>query len=278
MTYLVLGVTIVVVAVLVYGLFEAGWLRTRVLEVPVPGLPVELDGLRIAHLSDFHLGMPSRGRVATERAVAWVAERRPDLVCVTGDLVSRPRGVPLLVRLLRTLDAPLVVLGNHDVAVSRDPFSRAAELEGLGEVATLLRDAAVSVETRGCRIQVVGTDAVTYQRGKPRPWELVDATADLRVLLCHFPGIARRLPAGAFAVVLSGHLHAGQITLPYPGGRILFAHLSSRVVAGLYTVAGGVMHVSPGTGTTFVPIRFCARPEVTELVLRRVEEGVPQSR
>jgi predicted MPP superfamily phosphohydrolase len=220
--------------------------------------------------------MPSRGRVATERAVAWVAQRRPDLVCVTGDLVSRPRGVPLLTELLGALDRPLVVLGNHDVAVSRDPFSRAAELEGLDEVSTLLRDATTTVERNGCRIQVVGADAVTYQRGEPRPWELADASADLRILLCHFPGIARRLPERAFELVLSGHLHAGQITLPYPGGRVLFAHLGSRWVAGLYDVAGGVMHVSPGTGTTFVPIRFCARPEVTELVLR-AEPSMRQS-
>jgi uncharacterized protein len=275
-TLLVAALVALALVIVAYGVFEAGWLRTRVLEVPVPGLPTELDGLRIAHLSDFHLGMPSRGRVATERAVAWVAQRRPDLVCVTGDLVSRPRGVPLLTELLGALDRPLVVLGNHDVAVSRDPFSRAAELEGLDEVSTLLRDATTTIERNGCRIQVVGADAVTYQRGEPRPWELADASADLRILLCHFPGIARRLPERAFELVLSGHLHAGQITLPYPGGRVLFAHLGSRWVAGLYDVAGGVMHVSPGTGTTFVPIRFCARPEVTELVLR-AEPSVRQS-
>ena len=83
-------------------------------------------------------GCRSRGRVATERAVAWVAERRPDLVCITGDLVSHPRGVPLLVQLLGTLERPTVVLGNHDVAVTRDPFSRAAELDGLEGAAQLL--------------------------------------------------------------------------------------------------------------------------------------------
>jgi predicted MPP superfamily phosphohydrolase len=254
---------------LAYGLFEAGWLRMRVLEIEIKGLPDALDGLRIAHLSDFHLGAPSRGRVATERAVAWVTQRRPDLVCVTGDLVSHPRGVPLLVRLLRALDSPLVVLGNHDVAITRDPFSRAAELEGLAQVSTLLRDEATAVEHGGCRIQVVGADAASYPGGAGRPWELADRGADLRILLCHFPGIARRLPPGSFDLVLTGHLHAGQIVLPYPGGRLLLAHIGSRYVAGIYPGDGGVMHVSPGTGTTFVPIRFCARPEVTELVLRR---------
>ena len=58
----------------VYGWFEAGWLRTRVLEVPIDGLPEALDGLRIGHLSDFHLGAPlSRGNGASARAVDWVA-------------------------------------------------------------------------------------------------------------------------------------------------------------------------------------------------------------
>ena len=273
MTWLALLVAVVLL-LLAYGLFEAGWLRTRVLEVPIAGLPGSLDGLRIAHLSDFHLGLPSRGRGATSRAVAWVEGRRPDLVCVTGDLVSHPRGVPLLVELLRRLEQPFVVLGNHDVAITRDPFSRAAELEGLAEVAVLLRDDAAVVERRGARIQLVGTDATSYPRGDARPWELADPAADLRILLCHFPGIGRKLPAGAFDLALAGHLHAGQITLPYPGGRILFAHPRATVVAGLYDTRGGVMHVSPGTGTTFVPIRFCARPEVTELVLRSVPAGV----
>ncbi len=62
------------VAALVYGWFEAGWLRTRVLEVDVEGLPAALDGLRIGHLSDFHLGAPlSRGNRASAHAVDWVA-------------------------------------------------------------------------------------------------------------------------------------------------------------------------------------------------------------
>ncbi len=264
-------------ALLAYGWFEAGWLRYRVLEVEVEGLPETLDGLRVAHLSDFHLGVPSRGRVATERAVAWVAERRPDLVCITGDLVSHPRGVPLLVRLLRTLERPLVVLGNHDVAVTRDPFSRAAELDGLHDVALLLRDDAAVVERAGQRIQIVGVDAESYPKGTARPWELLDVDADLRILLCHFPRIERSLPFGAFHLVLAGHLHAGQIVLPYPGGKVTLAHPGAQFVSGLYPAAGGILHISPGTGTTFVPLRFFARPEVTELVLHPAVAGLQES-
>jgi predicted MPP superfamily phosphohydrolase len=261
---------VVALALLGYGVFEAGWLRTRVLDVQIEGLPPALEGLRIAHLSDFHLGIPSRGRVATERAVAWVSERRPDLVCITGDLVSHPRGVPLLRDLLGQLERPFVVLGNHDVAVTRDPFSRAAELDGIEDRATLLRDEAVVFEHAGEHIQVVGTNAEDFRLCTTEPWNLSDPTAGLRILLCHFPAIERKLPDGAFHLVLAGHLHAGQITIPIPTarGRITLAHPGERFVAGVYPAAGGVLHVSPGTGTTFVPIRFFARPEVTELVLR----------
>jgi predicted MPP superfamily phosphohydrolase len=265
---LVIG-SAVAASVLVYGWLEAGWLRTRVLEIRVRGLPAELDGLRIGHLSDFHFGAPlSRGNRASLAAARWVAARRPELVCITGDLVSRPRGERRLSEVVGILGRPFVVLGNHDVAVTRDPFSRTAELRDL-EQARLLGDAAETVELRGARLSIVGVDPVSYHERRAAPHELVDPDAGLRILLCHFPGVVDRLPAGAFDLILAGHLHAGQICLPWPGRRITLAHPRARLVAGVYETDAGLMHVSPGSGTTFVPFRFFARPEATELVLRR---------
>jgi len=259
-----------IASALAWGWFEAGWLRRRILEVELEGVPAAFDGLRIAHLSDFHLGVPSRGRRAVEEAVAWVAERRPDLVCITGDLVSRRAGVALLGRVLRELAPCYVVLGNHDFADSRDPFSQRidpsvfAALEGV----RVLGEEALELELRGCRVQIVGVDPQTYARREAQPQEIADPGADLRILLCHFPGIARRLPDGVFQLVLAGHLHAGQIVVPVPGGKLRLAHLRARAVEGVYRYGSTLLHVSPGLGTTFVPFRFFARPEVTELVVR----------
>jgi uncharacterized protein len=252
-----------------WGWFEAGWVRLRTVDVPLPRLPDELAGLRVAHLSDFHFGLPSRGARAVKRAVAWVEERGPDLVVVTGDLVSRPRGEALLRELLGRLGNPYVVLGNHDVEHSRDPFSRAAGLTDLAP-AHLLVDEAVEVELRGRRVQLVGVDPRAYRQGTSKPWELVDERADLRILLCHFPYVLDFLPQGAFDLVLAGHMHDGQISLPLGRRRkYRFAHPRTRYAAGLYRRPAAAMYVSPGLGTTFVPFRFFARPEATELVLQR---------
>jgi uncharacterized protein len=248
-----------------YGWLEAGWVRLRHLELALPGLPPELDGLRVAHLSDFHLGVPSRGARAVERAVAWVEERKPDLVCVTGDLLSRPNGAADLEGLLTRLGHPYVVLGNHDLDISRDPFSRPAELGSL-PAGTLLADSSEKVELRGAAVEVAGVD--------PRSWlarrgsGFGDSDAPLRILLCHFPTALDYVPDGRWHLILSGHLHGGQIVLPYGFGKLLLAHPRAPYTNGIYRRGATTMHVSPGLGTTFVPFRFLARPEATELVLR----------
>jgi uncharacterized protein len=236
----------------------------------VPGLPNELRGLRIAHLSDFHLGVPGRGARAVERAAEWVAQQRPDLTLISGDLLTRASGEPLLRRVVATLPRCYAILGNHDLAISRDPFAERTLLREL-EPATLLSDEGVTIELRGRRVYIAGADPRSrWVRTRPQPRDLAVARddADLRILIAHFPGLVDQLPPGAFDLVVAGHMHDGQICLPYPGGKLRLAHLRARYTRGLYRCPAGVMHVSAGLGTTFVPFRFAARPEATELVLQ----------
>jgi hypothetical protein len=250
-----------------WGHFEAGWLRTRAVPCPIDVLPTELEGLRIAHLSDFHLGVPSRGSRAVEGAVEWVEARQPDLVCISGDLLSRPGGEARLRSLVARLPAPTyAVLGNHDYAASRDPFSSPSAVVDLAP-ATLLADGAAEVELRGRRVQIVGVDPRTYWFRRARPERLADPETDLRILLCHYPGVVDKLAPGAFHLILAGHLHSGQICIPYGFGKLRLAHLRPRYYEGVFRRPGGTLHVSPGLGTTFVPFRFAARPEATELLL-----------
>jgi uncharacterized protein len=246
-----------------WGWFEAGWPRFRVLELSVHGLPAELDGMTVVHLSDFHLGVPSRGGRAVRRGVEWASGRDADLVVLTGDLVSRPSGEAQLRELVGKLDRCYAILGNHDLGISRDPFSKEVVLHELGP-ATLLLDEGRMLDVRGRQVWLAGFDPRSRSREPDLSHE-----ADLRVVLSHFPTVLDRLPAGAWDVVLAGHMHDGQICLPYPGGKIRLAHPRARYMHGTYRRGDTVMHVSPGLGTTFLPFRFFARPDATELVLRR---------
>ena len=204
--------------------------------------------------------------MAVERAVDWVEERQPDLTLISGDLLSRRSGEPELRSLLARMPSCFAVLGNHDFALTRDPFSHPADVVDL-EPATLLTDDARTIELRGKRVQIVGVDPRSYRRRLSRPEALVDPEADLRILLCHFPEVIDRIPAGAFDLVLAGHLHGGQICVPWPGGRLRLAHIRWTYIRGLYSRPSGTLHLSAGLGTTFVPFRFLARPEATELIL-----------
>ena len=257
-----------------WGWYEAGWVRLRVVDVPLESLGAELDGLRIAHLSDFHLGVPSRGAAAVERATAWVEQRAPDLVLISGDLLTHPRGERRLRELLPRLGPRCyAVLGNHDFGDARDPLASSSNLRDLAP-AHLLRDEAVTLELRGRRVQIVGVDPRSYLAGRAQAADRTDATADLRILLCHYPYVVDRIPRGAYQLVLAGHLHDGQIAIPLGLAKLRLAHFNWRYTKGLYHREGGTaLHVSPGLGTTFVPFRFSARPEATELVLRAARDA-----
>jgi uncharacterized protein len=214
--------------------------------------------------------VPSPGIGAAWQAAVWARAKRPDLVAITGDLLTHPRGEPMLRRLVRILPQPaLAVLGNHDIALSRDPQARASGLREL-EPATLLRDDGRMLELRGRNVWIAGADPRLIVRGRARidPNRL-SREADLAILLCHYPRVLDRLEPGRFDLVLSGHMHDGQIALPFPGGKVRFAHLRARYNSGVYRTGAAAMHVSAGLGTTFVPLRFAARPEATELTLRQ---------
>ena len=242
-----------------WGLFEAQWLKFRRVEVPLDGLPAELDGFSMLHLSDLHLGTVSFNGRTLRRTVEWSEAEPADLVVLTGDLLSRGRGAPRLREALTRLRAEhglYAVLGNHDVP------STSAEL---GD--RLLSDSSVTLEARGRRVQLVGA-APREDWKHARIERLADPGADLRILLFHFPDVTQWLPPRSFDLILAGHLHGGQICLPLPGGKLRLEHLRAPHWEGLHWTPAATLHISRGLGTSFVPFRLLARPEATKLVLR----------
>ena len=256
-----------------WGLFESQWVDCGEVEVPVAGLPPAFDGLSILHVSDLHAGTPSLNLRAFRKAVDYGVECDPDLVALTGDIVSHRRAVGPVITQLERLRPPLgivAVLGNHDVGASHDPFSRGAIIEDWGDApVTLLRGETSTIEARGARIEVGGLDADAWLSGRGAPaGGLFTDLADLRLLLAHFPTAAERLAPDSADLVLCGHLHGGQICLPTPWGKLRLAHGVHRFREGIYRDGATTIVVTRGLGTTLVPFRVAARPEVRLLRLR----------
>jgi len=131
----------------------------------------------------------------------------------------------------------------------------------------LLRDTSATVEFSGVRIEIAGMEPQPWIDGVARPWELFRSDARLRILLAHFPDAIDDLPPGSADLVLSGHLHGGQICLPGPRGKVRLSHTEFTYLDGTHRVGDTTLVVSRGTGTTLVPFRLVARPEVALLRL-----------
>src|SRR5205814_1954517 len=133
------------------------------------------------------------------------------------------------------------VLGNHDLAVSRDPQARASNLREL-EPAKLLRDEGARIELRGVSVWIAGAHPrLIVRRAKRTDPNSLSSEAELRILLCHYPRVLDRLEPGSFDLVLAGHMHDGQIALPYPGGKVRLAHMHARYDAGVYRSRAAVI-------------------------------------
>jgi predicted MPP superfamily phosphohydrolase len=238
----------------------------------IAALPRGLQGLRIAQITDLHVGPAIRADAVAE-LVARVNALAPDVVVITGDLVDG--FVDQLageVAALRGLQAPLgcfFVTGNHEY------FYRAREwvehLRSLG--CTVLLNAHQVVERDGARLLIAGVcDEAGENHTDGHPHDLEGAiahapAAHARLLLAHRPDCAPRAAALGFDAQLSGHLHGGQM---FPVTALLRA--TARYVAGLYDVAGMHLYVSRGAGYWGPSMRLGAPSEVTLFELASREE------
>jgi len=234
----------------------------------VPGLDPRHDGLRVAQLSDLHVG-PRTPRQRVRAAITAANDFDPDLVVLTGDYLARERsGVRLMREQLGGLRAPAVaVLGNHDHWV--DPDGAAAALASHGY--DLLRNQHTVVRLRGAPLAVVGIDDLMSRHADPAR-ALSGVPPGSRLVLAHGPRTADLLRgAQEPLLVLSGHTHGGQLNLPGLTSFLLRSVLREPYDRGLFRVGAVQLYVNRGVGNSGVPIRINSDPEVTLATLRAPE-------
>ena len=285
----------VAVGVFVLGAL-AGWIGSRRLvvrhlEVHLDDLPGGLDGLRIAQLTDLHVG-PHTSRRFLRRVAEAVRAARPDIIAHTGDMVDDfAQDVEHFGRAFGDLAAPLgvyAIAGNHDVYAGW-PAVRAG-LERLG--ITVLVNDAVRREHNGAAFWVAGTGDPAGGRGGPAnaapdvartmahlTREAVPSAseASLSIVLAHNPALWPALAKRGARLTLSGHTHHGQLSIPSIGWSLASPFLEHAM--GVYREGDALLYIAPGTNFWGIPFRLGAFPEVTVLVLRRsAETGIVEGR
>jgi predicted MPP superfamily phosphohydrolase len=275
--FAVLRVAVVVVAIVLgAGYFGSQQLVVRDVDVEVPRLPAAFDGLRIAQLSDLHVG-PHTSRHFLQRVVATTQRLSPDMIAITGDLIDdRAEDVAVYARELRALDAPLGVFmipGNHDVYAGWDEVEDALRAANLG---TVLVNALALIQRGDATIAVIGTgDPAGGARGNTRAAPDVErAMADVPdnatvIAFAHNPALWPSLAARGVALTLSGHTHWGQFALPRLGWSLASPFLERAM--GAHIEEDALLYINPGTGYWGIPFRLGASPEITLVTLRRGE-------
>jgi uncharacterized protein len=235
------------------------------LEITVPSLHPAHDGVKIAHLTDIHVGMSTPDELVL-RAIQIANDSQPDLVALTGDFVTRGRGpVERMPEVLAGLKAPTFAsLGNHDHWAGARAVRR--QLEKLGY--EVLQNANTSFRVRGEDLSIVGVDdGMTRSDDVPRAFRGA-AMNGSRLTLIHTPRTADLLPANQGMFVLAGHTHGGQVVVPFVTYALLRNLLRENYIRGRFNVNGNELYVSRGVGMTGPSFRMGAPSEVGIFTLR----------
>ncbi|HEV2147149.1 MAG TPA: metallophosphoesterase [Longimicrobiaceae bacterium] len=269
-----------------YGATAAENLRVVPVEVEVPGLPEAFDGMRVAALSDFQLGLWEDNARVAEAAVRRAIALRPDVVVLLGDYVARGDRLDELGRVLAPLRGRTVmaVLGDRDKrdpgdGPSSEPDSAAIRLRQVlhDNGIVVLENERGRVVRGSDTIYIAGIDPFVPRRPAWRQAEIFSAiprAGSTPILLSHLPAGVLAAPDSAYPLVLAGNTFCGRVEVPgsprlswvnseqLPGGRIPGEDR-------LYRVDGNGLFITCGVGYSFVPVRLGAPPEVALVTLRR---------
>jgi uncharacterized protein len=252
-----------------YGfVIEPMRLVVRMTAINLPSWPGEFRDLRVTVFSDLHVGPPHITLGRLRRIVENANATEADLILMPGDFVetalgwrmAQPEEIAAELKRLRAKAGVFATLGNHDWWYDSGRVRRALEKEGV----RVLDNQAVKIERQGKKFWLAGfADAWA---GHPNIEEtLRQITDDAPVIaFTHNPEIFPRIPARV-ALTIAGHTHGGQIWLPFIGRPVIrdWPYAIGHIIEG-----GRHLFVTPGIGTSIVPVRFGVPPEISLLTIK----------
>ena len=260
-----------------HGVTHLDEFRINYQTLRIPNLPGNLEGAKIAHVSDIHIG-----KFTDERLLRKITEQtnllKPDLVLMTGDLLDYsladlPGGLDMIHRFQPRFGLAMCE-GNHDLFQGRHEFEQRVRYAGV----QMPINGSTQVTVRGQEVQIL-----SLRWGGPDVLDKTVASSDelieesmnglmkqvnpwaFPILLAHHPHAFDYLGNAPVALTLAGHTHGGQIN-PAPCFRP--ASLRFRYLSGLYEKAGRQLFVSNGVGNWF-PLRVNAPAEIVQITLTR---------
>lgn len=254
-----------------YGFVRRTDFHVRELDVAIPGLAPDLDGLRILQLSDIHLS-PFLSVADLERVIDATMGMHPHLAVITGDLISQ-RGDPLdaCIRQLARVKADAGVfgcMGNHERYARVEAYTeRAAARAGI----RFLRQASTQLRFGSAALNLAGVDHQSKAGGKEylTGAERLVAPGACNLLLSHNPDVFPVAVQQGYNFMLSGHTHGGQVTVEILDQTLNPARFFTPYVYGLYRIGAAAAYVTRGIGTIAIPARIGAPPEIAVLRLRK---------
>jgi predicted MPP superfamily phosphohydrolase len=254
--------------IVIYAKFiEPNWIEINSLQLPLNHLAAEFNGYRIVQISDIHRDRwMTPGRL--NHIVNLVNAQNPDLVAITGDLVTRdfPQFIPSLGESLRQLhprDQVVAVLGNHDIENDTAAIIRTLQQNGIIHIG----NSVYTIKRGNAMLHIAGINDACL--GKDRLDLVLQQLPNIgaAILLAHEPDFADISAAvGRFDLQLSGHSHGGQVVLP--GTRpLILPFMGKKYYSGLYNIRRMFLYTNRGLGMTGLHLRFGARPEITVINL-----------